>query len=250
MTLIIVKEIKVFQFDLDHQAGVMYAIHTFVDVCLNLDMPNGAFIFNLERLWSAFEVFKQEVSALLKKHNSEQTLTHLKHELAKAEKIRNNILEAIKQGILTASTKEELEKAENRITELQKAMDEIKGFNPASLVTRICERYLEAVDCLENEILDMDIETTRNAIRPFIGDKIRIHRGDQHLNAEIVHNMVEVVANVVAEDGTPHEMTIMFRHDSKILQEIIKESSIPVVAGGGFGTNRTLVPLIALARRK
>lgn len=60
MTLIIVKEIKVFQFDLDHQAGVMYAIHTFVDVCLNLDMPNGAFIFNLERLWSAFEVFKQE----------------------------------------------------------------------------------------------------------------------------------------------------------------------------------------------
>ena len=48
------------QSDLDHQAGVMYAIHTFVDVCLNLDMPNGAFIFNLERLWSAFEVFKQE----------------------------------------------------------------------------------------------------------------------------------------------------------------------------------------------
>ena len=48
------------QFDLDHQAGVMYAIHTFVDVCLNFDMPNEAFIFNLERLWCAFEVFKQD----------------------------------------------------------------------------------------------------------------------------------------------------------------------------------------------
>ena len=48
------------QFDLDHQAGVMYAIHTFVDVCLNFDMPNEAFIFNLERLWCAFEAFKQE----------------------------------------------------------------------------------------------------------------------------------------------------------------------------------------------
>ena len=48
------------QSDLDHQAGVMYAIHTFVDVCLNFDMPNEVFIFNLERLWCAFQVFKQE----------------------------------------------------------------------------------------------------------------------------------------------------------------------------------------------
>ena len=60
MTLIIVKEIKVFQFNLDHQAGVMYAIHIFVDVCLNLHIPNEAFIFNLERLWCAFEPFKSE----------------------------------------------------------------------------------------------------------------------------------------------------------------------------------------------
>lgn len=60
MTLIIVKEIKVLQFDLDHQAGVMYAIHNFVDVCLNFDMTNEAFLFNLERLWYAFEVFEQE----------------------------------------------------------------------------------------------------------------------------------------------------------------------------------------------
>lgn len=48
------------QFDLDDQAGVMYAIHTFVDVCLNFDMFNEAFIFNLERLWCAFEAFKQK----------------------------------------------------------------------------------------------------------------------------------------------------------------------------------------------
>lgn len=48
------------QFDLDHQAGVMYAVHSFVDVCLNFDMPNEAFISNLERLWCAFQVFKQE----------------------------------------------------------------------------------------------------------------------------------------------------------------------------------------------
>ena len=49
-----------FPFNLDHQAGVMYAIHTFVDVCLNFDMPNEDFIFNLERLWCAFEKFKRE----------------------------------------------------------------------------------------------------------------------------------------------------------------------------------------------
>ena len=49
-----------FPLDLDHQAGVMYAIHTFVDVCLNFDMPNEDFIFNLEYLWCAFEAFKQE----------------------------------------------------------------------------------------------------------------------------------------------------------------------------------------------
>ncbi len=48
------------QSDLDDQAGVMYAIHTFVDVCLNFDMSNEAFIFNLEYLWCAFEAFKQE----------------------------------------------------------------------------------------------------------------------------------------------------------------------------------------------
>jgi len=50
----------VFPLDLDHQAGVMYAIHTFVDVCLNFDMPNEAFLFNLEHLWCAFEKFKRE----------------------------------------------------------------------------------------------------------------------------------------------------------------------------------------------
>jgi hypothetical protein len=50
----------VLQSDLDDQAGVMYAIHTFVDVCLNFDMSNEAFIFNLEHLCCAFEAFKQE----------------------------------------------------------------------------------------------------------------------------------------------------------------------------------------------
>jgi len=50
----------VLQFDLNHQAEVMYAIHAFVDVCLNFDMTNEDFIFNLERLYCAFEAYKQE----------------------------------------------------------------------------------------------------------------------------------------------------------------------------------------------
>lgn len=49
-----------FPLDLDNQAGVMYAIHACVDVCLNFDMSNEDFIFNLEYLWCAFEAFKQE----------------------------------------------------------------------------------------------------------------------------------------------------------------------------------------------
>lgn len=60
MTPIIVKGIKVLQFDLNHQAGVMYAIHDFVDVCLNYDMSDEEFIFFLEPLWCAFEAYKQE----------------------------------------------------------------------------------------------------------------------------------------------------------------------------------------------
>ena len=49
-----------FPLDLDDQARVMYTIHTFVDVCLNFDISDEAFIFNLERLYCAFEAFKQE----------------------------------------------------------------------------------------------------------------------------------------------------------------------------------------------
>ena len=49
-----------FPLDLDDQAGVMYTIHRFVDVCLNFDISDEAFIFNLERLYCAFEAFKQE----------------------------------------------------------------------------------------------------------------------------------------------------------------------------------------------
>ena len=49
-----------FPLDLDDQAGVMCTIHTFVDVCLNFDISDEAFIFNLERLYCAFEAFKQE----------------------------------------------------------------------------------------------------------------------------------------------------------------------------------------------
>ena len=48
------------QFDLDHQSDVMYAIHSFVDECLNLDMSDQDFIHDLERLYCAFEVFNQE----------------------------------------------------------------------------------------------------------------------------------------------------------------------------------------------
>lgn len=48
------------QLNLDDQAGVMYAIRDFVDVCLNFDMFDEDFIFNLERLWCAFEAFKQD----------------------------------------------------------------------------------------------------------------------------------------------------------------------------------------------
>ena len=169
------------QSDLDDQAGVMYAIHTFVDVCLNFDMPNEVFIFNLERLWCAFQVFKQEgiefaasiraFIAVTEQVNSQRGMLSFAEYLSglSIEEIRGlrRILHAhrglIREEIKSFTRRKEL----NRVALLEEFEGAIKAHHEV-LVIRVDLYY--ARDCLK-DITIHDFYQHIGKLRDLITDK-------------------------------------------------------------------------------
>jgi len=169
----------VLQFDLDHQAGVMYAIHTFVDVCLNFDMPNEAFIFNLERLWCAFEAFKQEgidyaasiraFIAVTEHVNSQRGMLSFAEYLSglSIEEIRGlrRILHAHRGFIL-----EEIEKYRNQEDDNQKSflaeIDNVIVDRSSVLIVRVDLSYaVESLSDVTINVFDLHIQRLRRALK-------------------------------------------------------------------------------------
>ena len=169
------------QSDLDDQAGVMYAIHTFVDVCLNFDMPNEVFIFNLERLWCAFQVFKQEgiefaasiraFIAVTEQVNSQRGMLSFAEYLSglSIEEIRGlrRILHAhrglIREEIKSFTRRKEL----NRVALLEEFEVAIKAYHEV-LVIRVDLYYSR--DCLKDITLH-DFYQHVGKLRDLITDK-------------------------------------------------------------------------------
>lgn len=138
--------------------------------------------------------FVQAAIRQLKQRAAHTNIDHLRTEIHFAESERDNLLTAVKQGILTPTTKFALEAAEARIATLsEKLTHESRSKAPLTLPDAI-KRYEHAVSRL-SACLAERVEPAREILRSVLGAPIRIHRRDKHLEAELSHDLSVLLTN-------------------------------------------------------
>ncbi|MCL1861874.1 MAG: recombinase family protein [Proteobacteria bacterium] len=104
-----------------------------------------------------------------------------RRKLSTAKKEVDNILTAIKAGIFTASTRAELEDAENRIFDAQEELKAIERFSPEQMLPRAREIYRDLVTQLESV---QDVDAVREVLRELIGE-VKLAPENGMLTAEV-----------------------------------------------------------------
>lgn len=146
-----------------------------------------------------FNQFQRETAALLKQ--AAPDLEIVRRKLTDAEKVRDNVMAAIRAGIITASTKAELVTAEAAIVATQRELEEAKAYQPAQLLPRVRERWRSIVDRLAD--VARNVQQAREAIRELLGDRIVIRNENGALIAEAPSSCeISVVAGVGFEPTT------------------------------------------------
>ena len=113
----------------------------------------------------AFRRFESECREIMKSMRPDPVLVRRKLDRARRE--RDNIVTAIKAGIITPTIKDELEKVEDRIREAEDELRSIARFEPAQMLPRAREIYHDLVTRLDSI---EDVATAREALRELIGD--------------------------------------------------------------------------------
>lgn len=144
---------------------------------------------------------QREVQRALKEHAPDTS--SLVKRLQEAERVRENVMAAIRAGIITPSTKAELEWAEAAAMAAAQDLAAAKRFTPSTIVPRLRERWREAVDALAQR--SRDIPKARGAIRELLGEKIIVRNEKGDLIAEIASSsdaQITVVAGAGFEPAT------------------------------------------------
>ncbi|MBC7840014.1 MAG: hypothetical protein H7Y39_15465 [Nitrospiraceae bacterium] len=139
-----------------------------------------------------FMVFKQEVARLLAEHRRTQIpgRERLHSKLAEVEREIAHIMKAIKVGILTVSTKEELEKAEAERGQLlsQLHASTAKADNVTTMLPNLKESFKTLVDNLAATPHD-HVAKARDALKSLLGKTIALHPcadgAGRYLTAEV-----------------------------------------------------------------
>ena len=127
----------------------------------------------------AFRHFENETRYLLAK--AKPDTSQAKRMINEAQRDVENLLKAIKAGIITPSTKAALEDAEMRLEAANEDMRELSAFNTSDVLRNAREVYSDLVRRLET--ID-DVAAAREALRGLIGD-VRLVPEDGTLTAEI-----------------------------------------------------------------
>ena len=136
----------------------------------------------------------------------------LNKQLEVVQKEINNIMKAIKAGILIETTEKGLREAETRRDQIQALLDEQSDDNRKlkRFLPRVRKRFQELVENLEN-FESSHLEPIRDQIKTLVGGKIRLFPTDQgYLEAEVSGDY------------------------AGFLKATAEESKIIVVAGEGF----------------
>ncbi len=151
-------------------------------------------------------LFKRETAKLLAEHKRKTTDKKvIDRKLEKAEQEIDNILSAIKAGIVTASTKAELEKLEAERERLlsQLKVDTRKLDKVGHILPRAVDRFKDIVDNLETVTL-RDVARARTQIGHLLGE-IALHPKNGYLEAELAGDFAGMLKlaeiNVVPRRG-------------------------------------------------
>ena len=117
----------------------------------------------------AFKAFEREARALLA--DATPDITDARRQLRAAEATRDNIMAAIKAGILTASTRAELIAAETEVERCQQEIAAAATWQPAQMLPRAREIWQRCLDQLTDY---RDVPEVRTAIQDIVGDEIRV----------------------------------------------------------------------------
>ena len=113
----------------------------------------------------AYRAFEIEARALLKQAKPDPAAA--RRRLAGARKELDNLMAAIRAGIITPTTKAALEQAEQLAAEAQEELLAIERFEPTQILPRAREIYRDMVARLEAV---EDVTTAREALRSLIGN--------------------------------------------------------------------------------
>lgn len=146
---------------------------------------------------AAYRAFEDEARRMLK--DSQPNPGESKRAVAKAKTEVDNLLNAIRIGIITPGTKKALEEAEMRLQEAEQKAKDIQAFQPAQILPRAREIHrglVEQLECIE------DVSAAREAIRAIVGE-IRLVPENGELWAEITQGGMAALSqlSVVAGEG-------------------------------------------------
>lgn len=145
---------------------------------------------------TSLEKFKGEVAALIEQHNSAVRNGDLARQLREAERVCENILAAIKQGIITEGTKSALENAEAEVAALAEQARRAEQWKVPAVLPRAVEQYRETVEQLESRLAG-HVGPAREVLKSLLGDRIRIHRQGDSLTAEIPNGAFAALSTAV-----------------------------------------------------
>lgn len=144
----------------------------------------------------AFQRFQRAVAVELKK--AAPDLDGLKKALATSEKERDNVMAAIRAGIITPTTKADMLRAEAGVSAAQGELERMRNSQPAQMLPRAREVWTRIAKTLETYA--RDVPKARDALRELIGDQIVVKEKAGDLYAEIAGSS-SMQINMVAGAG-------------------------------------------------
>jgi hypothetical protein len=105
----------------------------------------------------AYRTFEAEARALLKQAKPDPSAA--RRQVSEAKKELDNLMTAIKAGIITPTTKAALEEAEQNMSVAQEELRSIERFEPTKMLPRAKEIYRDMVAKLE--AIEMSIQHGR-----------------------------------------------------------------------------------------
>lgn len=149
----------------------------------------------------SFAAFQRAVAAKMRRHAPD--LDGMKRRLAAVDRERANVLSAIRAGIITPSTKAELERLEGEVADAQRAVAAAELQQPAKILPRARDVWTRMLGRLADV---RDKPAAREALRALVGDTIVVRANENgDPVAEIAASSCQI--SVVAGAGSVPYLT-------------------------------------------